>query len=152
MRPLPGKTVFLPLLPQSQLSEVSPRSDRALDCQTAATVTPMSVLPDHLHSAGLLASVGSFQPKLVYGLLMKTAAAALQKLADDPRFLGARLGALAVLHTWTRAMLFHPHVHMLVTAGGLSADGHAGFSRRTPSSSFLSEPSRSSLPPKCVPL
>lgn len=61
-------------------------------------------------------------PKLVYGLLMKTAAAALQKLAQDPRFLGARVGALAVLHSWTRAMLYHPHVHMLVTAGGLSSD------------------------------
>ena len=61
-------------------------------------------------------------PKIVYGLLMKAAAAALQKLAADPRFLGARLGALTVLHTWTRAMLFHPHVHMLVTAGGLSFD------------------------------
>ena len=54
---------------------------------------------------------------------MKAAADALQKLANDPRFLGARIGALAVLHTWTRAMLLHPHVHMLVTAGGLSADG-----------------------------
>ncbi len=62
-------------------------------------------------------------PKLVYGLLMKAAADALQKLACDPRFLGARLGALAVLHTWTRAMLYHPHVHMLVTAGGLSSNG-----------------------------
>ena len=62
-------------------------------------------------------------PKKVYGLLMKAAADALQKLANDPRFLGARIGALAVLHTWTRAMLFHPHVHMLVTAGGLSPDG-----------------------------
>ncbi len=62
-------------------------------------------------------------PKMIYGLLMKAAADALQKLANDPRFLGARLGALAVLHTWTRAMLLHPHVHMLVTAGGLSTDG-----------------------------
>ena len=62
-------------------------------------------------------------PKIVYGLLMKAAADALQKLANDPRYLGARLGALSVLHTWTRAMLLHPHVHMLVTAGGLSADG-----------------------------
>jgi hypothetical protein len=61
-------------------------------------------------------------PRLIYGLLMKAAAQALQKLAADPRFLGARVGALAVLHTWTRAMLFHPHVHMLVTAGGLSQD------------------------------
>ena len=61
--------------------------------------------------------------KKVYGLLMRCAAAALQKLAWDPRFVGARLGCLAVLHTWTRALAYHPHVHMLVTAGGLSLDG-----------------------------
>jgi hypothetical protein len=61
--------------------------------------------------------------KKVYGLLMRSAAAALQKLALDPQYLGGRLGALAVLHTWTRAMLYHPHVHMLAIGGGLSADG-----------------------------
>src|SRR5260370_15076457 len=54
---------------------------------------------------------------------MRAAAAGLQKLALDPQYLGGRLGALAVLHTWTRAMLYHPHVHMLVTGGGLSAAG-----------------------------
>lgn len=62
-------------------------------------------------------------PRKIYGLLMKAAADALQKLAIDPRNLGTRIVALAVLHTWTRAMLLHPHVHMLVTAGGLSPDG-----------------------------
>jgi hypothetical protein len=61
--------------------------------------------------------------KKVYGLMMRCAGAALQKLALDPQYLGGRLGALAVLHTWTRAMLYHPHVHLLVTGGGLSADG-----------------------------
>jgi hypothetical protein len=61
--------------------------------------------------------------KKVYGLLMRCAAAALQTLALDPHFLGGRLAGLAVLHTWTRALLYHPHVHLLVTAGGLSADG-----------------------------
>lgn len=60
--------------------------------------------------------------KKLYGLLMSCAAAALQKLCLDPRYVGARIGCLAVLHTWTRAMLYHPHVHLLVTAGGLSAD------------------------------
>jgi hypothetical protein len=60
--------------------------------------------------------------KKIYGLLMRCAAAALKKLARDPRDLGASLGCLAVLHTWTRTMLYHPHVHLLVTAGGLSAD------------------------------
>ena len=57
--------------------------------------------------------------KLVYGVLMTAAAAALLKLTADPRYLGARPGLLAVLHTWTRALLYHPHVHVLVTAGGL---------------------------------
>src|SRR5437773_7165884 len=60
-------------------------------------------------------------PRKMYGILMKAAAAALQKLAGDSHYLGARIGALSVLHTWTRAMLFHPHVHMLVTAGGMAA-------------------------------
>ena len=61
--------------------------------------------------------------RTVYGLLMRCAAATLQTLAGDPRYVGGRLGCLAVLHTWTRALLYHPHVHLLVTAGGLSADG-----------------------------
>jgi predicted RNA-binding Zn-ribbon protein involved in translation (DUF1610 family) len=59
---------------------------------------------------------------LVYGALMRSAAAAVQHLANDPRYVGGSLGCLAVLHTWTRALLYHPHVHLIVTAGGLSAD------------------------------
>ncbi len=70
--------------------------------------------------------------KKVYGLLMRCAVAALQKLARDPRYLGGRLGCLAVLHTWTRAMLYHPHVHLLVTAGGLAADGSAWIKPKNP--------------------
>lgn len=61
--------------------------------------------------------------RTVYGILLRSAAAAVQRLAADPRYVGAQVGCLAVLHTWTRAMLYHPHVHLLVTAGGLSADG-----------------------------
>lgn len=60
--------------------------------------------------------------KLVYGLLLSTAAASIQKLCADPRWLGAQPALMGVLHTWTRAMLYHPHVHFLVSAGGLSAD------------------------------
>lgn len=59
---------------------------------------------------------------IVYSALMRSAAAALQHLADDPRYVGASVGCIAVLHTWTRALLYHPHVHLIVTAGGLSAD------------------------------
>ena len=75
-------------------------------------------------------------PKKVYGLLMSCAAAAVQKLCRDPRYLGARLGCLAVLHTWTRgalwALLYHPHAHLLVTAGGLSLDGSQWIPTKNP--------------------
>src|SRR6266516_2843727 len=62
------------------------------------------------------------QQKALYGLLLSSAAAALQKLAWDPRYVGGHLAMLAILHTWTRAMLYHPHVHLLVSAGGLAKD------------------------------
>lgn len=71
--------------------------------------------------------------KKVYGLMLRCAAVALQKLARDPRYVGGRLGCLAVLHTWTRAMLYHPHVHLLVTGGGLSDDGKEWLAGKNPS-------------------
>jgi hypothetical protein len=49
-----------------------------------------------------------------------------------PAMGGVRIGALAVLHTWTRALLFHPHVHMLVTAGGLASDGASWVHSKNP--------------------
>jgi hypothetical protein len=61
--------------------------------------------------------------KALYGLLLSSASAALQKLAWDPKYIGGQPAILAVLHTWTRALLDHPHAHLLVSAGGLSADG-----------------------------
>jgi hypothetical protein len=63
-------------------------------------------------------------PKIVYGLLLRCAASATQKLAADPRYLGATPAILAVLHTWTRALLYHPHAHLLVSAGGWNAQRH----------------------------
>lgn len=70
--------------------------------------------------------------KKVYGLLMRCAAAALRKLAADPQYLGGCPGCLAVLHTWTRAMLYHPHAHLLVTAGGLSRNGNVWLEPKNP--------------------
>lgn len=57
---------------------------------------------------------------LVYALLFRTSASVLQDLAAQR--LSARLGILAVLHTWTERLSFHPHLHCLVTAGGLHHD------------------------------
>jgi hypothetical protein len=58
-----------------------------------------------------------------YGALMKAAAGAIVDLGRDPRWVGGTVGVLAVLHTWTQRLVFHPHVHCLVTGGGLSDDG-----------------------------
>jgi hypothetical protein len=59
----------------------------------------------------------------VYDLLFRTSAAALQQLAQDPRFLGGQIGMVGVLQTWTRDLRYHPHIHYLVPGGGLAADG-----------------------------
>lgn len=61
----------------------------------------------------------------VYDILLREAAAALQHLADDPKWVGAKLGILAVLHTWARDLSYHPHVHLLATAGGLTDQDEA---------------------------
>jgi hypothetical protein len=61
--------------------------------------------------------------KVLYGLLLQHSAAALLDVGRDHKDLGAELGLLAVLQTWTRDLRFHPHVHCVVPAGGLSADG-----------------------------
>jgi hypothetical protein len=66
----------------------------------------------------------AFQNKaVVYDLLFKAAAETLQTIAADPKRLGARLGLVAVLHTWGSALTHHPHVHCIVPGGGLSPDG-----------------------------
>jgi len=62
------------------------------------------------------------QQKRMYALLVKTASESLIQLASDPRHLGARVGILAVLHTWTGNLTYHPHVHLLVTGGGVDKD------------------------------
>jgi hypothetical protein len=65
-----------------------------------------------------------------YALLMKAAADAIIELARDRRFVGGTVGVLAVLHTWTQQLLYHPHVHCLVTGGGISEDGCDWFPAR----------------------
>ena len=57
-----------------------------------------------------------------YSLLIKAAAEAIIELARDHQFVGGTVGVMAVLHTWTQQLHYHPHVHCLVTGGGVSAD------------------------------
>ncbi|NMD19422.1 MAG: transposase, partial [Verrucomicrobia bacterium] len=61
-------------------------------------------------------------PDVSLDLLFAASAHALQDLARNPQRLGASLGMLGLLHTWSRTLIYHPHVHYLVPAGGLSLD------------------------------
>ena len=70
-------------------------------------------------------------PKLGYDLLFNASSQALQDLAGNPRRLGASLGMLGVLHTWSRTLVHHPHVHYLVPGGGLSLDRRQWVASRT---------------------
>ena len=65
-----------------------------------------------------------YRSDIVYDLMMKSVANTLKDIGANPRHLGAdRLGFTAVLHTWGRQLQYHPHVHVVVPAGGLSEDG-----------------------------
>jgi Putative transposase/Transposase zinc-binding domain len=70
-----------------------------------------------------IAAIAYQNKAVVYDLLFRTAAETLLTIAADPRHLGARIGATAVLHTWGSTMTHHPHVHMIVPGGGISLDG-----------------------------
>lgn len=72
---------------------------------------------------GELAPVVLRNRRRLFDLLFRAAAETLLALGRDPHRLGAQLGVTMVLHTWTRDLRFHPHLHAVVTAGGLSPDG-----------------------------
>jgi hypothetical protein len=68
--------------------------------------------------------------KTLFNLLFSAAARTLLELGKDEARLGAQLGVTAVLHTWTRDLRFHPHVHCIVTGGGLAPQGDRWISSR----------------------
>ncbi len=72
----------------------------------------------------ILAPLALQNPRVFYGLLLRTVGRTLQDVALNPKHLGARIGFFAVLHTWGQTLVHHPHVHCVVPAGGLAEDGH----------------------------
>jgi hypothetical protein len=64
--------------------------------------------------------------KVFYDLLFATTAATLQTIARDPKHLGAEIGFFSILHTWGQTLTHHPHIHCVVTGGGLRPD-HTGW-------------------------
>ncbi|MBL7101905.1 MAG: IS91 family transposase [Desulfobacteraceae bacterium] len=75
-------------------------------------------LPDRLRPLALR------NQQVVYNILFKAASETLKTLTQDPKYLEAEVGFIAVLHTWTQTLMDHPHLHCIVTGGGLSPDGN----------------------------
>ncbi|MCI0721482.1 MAG: IS91 family transposase [Acidobacteria bacterium] len=61
--------------------------------------------------------------RLLYNLLFQASSQTLLRIAADPKHLGARIGFLAILHTWGQNLLHHPHLHCVAPGGGLAPDG-----------------------------
>ena len=132
---LGGQIYYCPDCDQVQYSYHSCRNRHCPKCQHEATQdwlerqqhlllpVPYFLLTFTL-PAGLRELVRSHQ-KDVYSLLFRASAAATQELSKDPRFVGGQIGMIGVLHTWTRDLRYHPHVHFLVPGGGLAADQQA---------------------------
>ena len=77
-----------------------------------------------------LSAIAYTNKAVLYGLLFDLAAETLRTIAADRRHLGAQIGATLVLHTWGSALTHHPHVHGIVSGGGLSSDGERWVARK----------------------
>jgi hypothetical protein len=69
-----------------------------------------------------IAEIALQNKKTVFQILFRTSAETLLTIAADPKHLGAAVGFFSILHTWGQNLLFHPHVHSVVTGGGLSPE------------------------------
>src|SRR5258708_4557824 len=77
-----------------------------------------------------IADIAYHNKAVIYGILFKAAAETLVTIAADPKYLGARIGLTAVLHSWGSALTHHPHVHIIVPGGGIALDGERWISCR----------------------
>ena len=59
----------------------------------------------------------------VYNILFKSVAETLEELGEDKKYLGAQIGFMEVLHTWGQTLVYHPHIHVIVPAGGIDSLG-----------------------------
>src|SRR3984893_6703650 len=93
--------------------------------QRAAELLPVEYFHVVFTLPQMVAPLAFQNQRLVYGMLFRAAAETLLQIAADPRYLGARIGFLAVLHTWGQNLHHHPHLHCVVTGGGLSCNGES---------------------------
>jgi len=67
-----------------------------------------------------LRSFARSNQKLFYNLLFRCSSKSIEKLSADPKYIGGKPGLIGILHTWSRTLVYHPHIHYIVTGGGLS--------------------------------
>lgn len=84
----------------------------------------VTTIPDEINPIALR------NQKVIYTILFKATKETLIELGRDPKFLGANIGFLSILHTWGQNLMDHPHIHSIVTAGGLSTDGKTWINSR----------------------
>jgi hypothetical protein len=70
-----------------------------------------------------IAAIALQNKRVMYGIIMRASANTLLQIARDPKHLGANIGFISVLHTWGQTLVHHPHVHCVVTGGGLDESG-----------------------------
>ncbi len=68
--------------------------------------------------------------RVMYDLMFRSVSETLMELSGNPKHLGARIGFIGVLHTWGQNLMDHPHIHCVVTGGGLSPEGNRWISSR----------------------
>jgi Putative transposase/Transposase zinc-binding domain len=90
--------------------------------QRAAELLPVEYFHVVFTLPQLVAPLALQNQRLIYGILFRAAAETLLRIAADPRHLGARIGFLAVLHTWGQNLHHHPHLHCVVPGGGIASD------------------------------
>ena len=130
---LGGHVLFCQACDHQQIAYNSCRNRHCPKCQASAAhrwleARQADLLPvDYYHLVFTLpapiSALAYYNKSVIYNLLFQAAAQTLQIIAKDPKHLGAKIGATLVLHTWGSAMTHHPHVHGVVTGGGLSIDG-----------------------------
>lgn len=63
-------------------------------------------------------------PKALYNILFEASKETIETFSQDEKHLGAQAGMISLLHTWGQNLSLHPHVHMIVTGGGIEYTGH----------------------------
>ncbi|MCI6265902.1 MAG: transposase zinc-binding domain-containing protein, partial [Erysipelotrichaceae bacterium] len=90
---------------------INNESSYLLDCPYFHIIT---TVPAELNELAL------YNKQKFYNILFKATSESILELADDPKWLGAKVGITSILHTWGQTMEFHPHIHNIVTGGGIS--------------------------------